>query len=153
MWWKVLWAKIGLGLLFTAIFFVLLWVNLFIAERLAGRAALAGPPEDIAARWRQMSGRRRFLIRTAVGADPGLHGGGAAVSGQWESWLFFVNATDFGLEDPQFGRDIGFYVFRLPFFNFPQLGVCGDPGHVHLHGDLALPSTGPSGSRPGKAAG
>ena len=117
VWWKVLWAKIGLGLLFTAIFFVLLWVNLFIAERLAGRAAPAGPPEDIAARWRQMSGRRRGLIRIAVALILAFMVG-AGVSGQWESWLFFVNATDFGLEDPQFGRDIGFYVFRLPFFNF-----------------------------------
>lgn len=43
VWWKVLWAKIGLGLLFTAIFFVLLWVNLFIAERLAARATPTGP--------------------------------------------------------------------------------------------------------------
>ena len=106
VWWKVLWAKIGLGLLFTAIFFVLLWVNLFIAERLAARAAAAGPAEDIAARWRQMSGRRRGLIRTAVALILALMVG-AGVSGQWESWLFFINATDFGLEDPQLTTIVG----------------------------------------------
>ena len=35
VWTSVLWAKIGLGLLFTAIFFIALWLNLFIADRLA----------------------------------------------------------------------------------------------------------------------
>ena len=115
--WKVLWAKIGLGLLFTAIFFLLLWVNLFIAERLAGKSQLPGPPEDVAARWRQMTGRRRGLVRIGVSLILALMVG-AGVSGRWEEWLFFINATDFGLADPQFGRDVGFYVFRLPFLSF-----------------------------------
>lgn len=35
-------------------------------------------------------------------------------AGQWESFLLFLNSVPFGLEDPVFGRDIGFYVFRLP---------------------------------------
>ncbi|WP_419842749.1 UPF0182 family protein [Candidatus Poriferisodalis sp.] len=117
VWWKVLWAKIGLGLLFTAIFFVLAWVNLFIAERLAARAASAEPLEDVASRWRQLSRRSRALIRLGVALILAFMVG-SGVSGQWESWLFFINATDFGLADPQFGRDVGFYVFRLPFINF-----------------------------------
>ncbi|WP_423915763.1 UPF0182 family protein [Candidatus Poriferisodalis sp.] len=117
VWWKVLWAKIGLGLLFTAIFFVLLWVNLFIAERMAAKSAPPGPPEDIAARWRQMSRRRRGLIRIAVALILAFMVG-SGVSGQWQAWLFFINSTEFGLTDPQFGRDVGFYIFRLPFFNF-----------------------------------
>ncbi len=33
---------------------------------------------------------------------------------QWESLLLFLNSVPFGLQDPLFGRDIGFYVFRLP---------------------------------------
>src|SRR5215218_8466797 len=33
---------------------------------------------------------------------------------QWESWLFFLNATPFGRTDPILGRDIGFYLFTLP---------------------------------------
>jgi uncharacterized membrane protein (UPF0182 family) len=32
----------------------------------------------------------------------------------WEASLLFFNAVPFGLEDPLFSRDIGFYVFRLP---------------------------------------
>ncbi len=35
-------------------------------------------------------------------------------AGQWESFLLFFNSVPFGVEDPQFGRDIGFYIFQLP---------------------------------------
>jgi uncharacterized protein len=34
--------------------------------------------------------------------------------GQWEAWLYFLNATPFGQPDPILGRDIGFYIFTLP---------------------------------------
>ena len=32
----------------------------------------------------------------------------------WELFLLFFNPTPFHLADPQFGLDLGFYVFRLP---------------------------------------
>jgi uncharacterized membrane protein (UPF0182 family) len=35
-------------------------------------------------------------------------------AGRWESLLLFFNSVPFGINDPLFGRDIGFYVFRLP---------------------------------------
>ena len=35
-------------------------------------------------------------------------------AGQWESLLLFFNSVPFGIADPLFGRDIGFYVFQLP---------------------------------------
>jgi uncharacterized membrane protein (UPF0182 family) len=34
---------------------------------------------------------------------------------QWERSSLFLNSTALGLTDPQFGLDIGFYLFRLPF--------------------------------------
>ena len=43
---------------------------------------------------------------------------GAGVSSEWNSWILFTHARDFGIEDPQFDTDIGFYVFRLPFLTF-----------------------------------
>jgi uncharacterized membrane protein (UPF0182 family) len=36
-------------------------------------------------------------------------------SGRWETWLSFLHAQPFGEIDPLLGRDIGFYVFTLPF--------------------------------------
>jgi uncharacterized membrane protein (UPF0182 family) len=39
-------------------------------------------------------------------------------SSQWETWLAWRNAVPFGQADPVLGRDAGFYVFSLPFFEF-----------------------------------
>ena len=38
-------------------------------------------------------------------------------AGLWESLLLFFNSGPFGIQDPVFGRDIGFYIFRLPILN------------------------------------
>jgi uncharacterized protein len=35
---------------------------------------------------------------------------------KWEQFLLFLNPTPYNLIDPQFGFDVGFYVFRLPAF-------------------------------------
>ena len=43
---------------------------------------------------------------------------GTIASGQWELILQYLNAEQFGVEDPQFGRDIGFYVFSLDALQF-----------------------------------
>ena len=117
VWWKVLWAKIGLGALFTSIFLVLLWVNLFLAERMAPKRRPPGPEEEVVVKWHQAIGRRRWQVRLAVSFLLALLVG-AGVSGRWQEWLFFVNPVDFGVEDQQFGRDAGFYVFQLPFLEF-----------------------------------
>ena len=37
-------------------------------------------------------------------------------SSRWETWLAWRNAVSFGQPDPILGRDAGFYVFSLPFF-------------------------------------
>ena len=44
----------------------------------------------------------------------------SALSGsdQWDNFLKFFNASPFGVQDPLFQRDIGFYVFQLPFLQY-----------------------------------
>ena len=49
VWAGVLWAKGSLALLFGLMFFVLLWVNLVVAARLAPTLPLPGPEEDVIA--------------------------------------------------------------------------------------------------------
>ncbi len=41
---------------------------------------------------------------------------GMAGTRLWESWLLYTNATDFGVTDPQFGKDVAFFMFTLPFW-------------------------------------
>ena len=113
----VLGARVALGTIFTAIFFVLLYVNLLIADRLAPSFRPAGPEEEVIERYRELIGGRTTLVRFVVAALFAIIAG-AGVAGQWESWILFTNAQDFGVVDPQFGEDVGFYVFRLPFLSF-----------------------------------
>ncbi|CCO07108.1 UPF0182 family protein [Desulforamulus hydrothermalis] len=40
----------------------------------------------------------------------------ATVTGQWTTVLKFVQQTAFGVADPIFNKDIGFYIFSLPFY-------------------------------------
>lgn len=42
--------------------------------------------------------------------------GGTSATSLWTSWLLFKNSTDFGVKDPQFGMDVSFFAFRLPFW-------------------------------------
>ena len=41
---------------------------------------------------------------------------GVSASSRWEGALAWLNRTPFGSADPQFGFDIGFFVFELPFY-------------------------------------
>ena len=43
--------------------------------------------------------------------------------GQWDTYLRFRFGGSFGLSDPVFGIDIGFYLFRLPFYQLLQGGL------------------------------
>jgi hypothetical protein len=43
-----------------------------------------------------------------------------SVSGQWDTFLRFRYGNSFGVADPLFGIDLGFYVFRLPFYELLQ---------------------------------
>jgi uncharacterized membrane protein (UPF0182 family) len=58
------------------------------------------------------------LRRLAIYGIPiilGLFGGGSA-SSRWQTVLEYLNRTSFGQKDPQFGFDVSFYVFDLPFW-------------------------------------
>jgi uncharacterized protein len=43
---------------------------------------------------------------------------GVFFSSGWETVLKFSNATPFGITDPIFNQDIGFYVFELPYYKY-----------------------------------
>jgi len=45
---------------------------------------------------------------------------GVALSSSWEIILLWYNGMPFNIEDAQFGRDLSFYMFDLPFIRFIQ---------------------------------
>src|SRR3979409_456537 len=66
VWRGVLGTKLTLAFVFIAIFFALLWFNLFIADRIAPKFRPAGPEEELIERYHELVGRR-----TGFGARPG----------------------------------------------------------------------------------
>ena len=117
IWTGILGAQIALSVIFIAIFFVLAWVNLVIADRIAPALRPPGPEEELLVRWHETVGRRNGLIRFAIAGFFALVAGAGAAA-QWNEWLLFTNPIDFDQLDPVFNRDLAFYVFRLPFLTF-----------------------------------
>jgi uncharacterized membrane protein (UPF0182 family) len=117
VWQGVLGAKLALAILFTVGFFLLMLANLTIADRLAPPFRPAGPEDEFLERYHDLVGGRAGWVRASVALLLALIAG-PPVAGEWKSWLLFTNGGDFGVDDPQFGMDIGFYVFKLPFLSF-----------------------------------
>ena len=100
-------------------------------------------------RYRQAIEPRRVLWLAIAGGVPGLIAG-AVAQGGWNTWLQFRNATSFGVTDPQFGKDLSFFVFDYPFYR-SVLGLgfatvllallCSLITH-HLYGGLRLQTPG-----------
>ena len=117
VWRGLLVAKTIPTVVFTAVFFLLILANLIIADRLAPPFRPAGPEEELVERYRQVVGPYAGRVRLGVAAFLALIAGGGLTS-QWEEWILFRNRVDFGASDAQFGTDIGFYVFTMPFLRF-----------------------------------
>ena len=107
VWRGVLGARIALSVIFTGAFFVLMWLNLVIADRMAPPFRPAGPEEEFIERYHEIVGGRLGLVRAVVSVVLALIVG-TGVSGEWNSWLLFTHSQSFGVKDPQFNMDVGF---------------------------------------------
>jgi uncharacterized membrane protein (UPF0182 family) len=54
-----------------------------------------------------------LLVSTLFGLFAGL-----SASARWRTWLLWRNGQHFGVEDPQFHKDISYFVFTYPFQRF-----------------------------------
>ena len=123
--WKLLSVKLTLFALAFAIVFLYSWINL--------RVAFRNHPHD---------GRRSqvgIVYSNGGSPVPPVYGTvvpivcsfflalifGLIYYYQWDTYLRFRWGGPFGLTDPIFGRDIGFYLFRYPFYKMIQNGLVG----------------------------
>ncbi len=116
--WSTLFAiKLGLFASFGAVFFVLLWVNLVLCDRFAAAAPSLDPEDELVRRYQHAI--RPYAGRVYVGVAFVLALITASGTiGQWNNWILFTHGVSFGIKDPQFHKDIGFFVFKLPFLSF-----------------------------------
>ena len=117
VWTEMLVYRVVLSVIFIVLFFLLLYSNLAIADRLAPQTRPPGPEEELLRHYHDAVGHRRRLVSVVLAGLFALIVGGST-GGEWQKAMLFFNSVDFGIEDPQFGYDIGFYVFRLPFIQF-----------------------------------
>jgi uncharacterized membrane protein (UPF0182 family) len=115
VWSTVLTTKITLFIFFGLITSLFITTNIYLAFKSRPIYVPVSIEADNLERYRgQLEPIRRWvLIAIAVGF---FYFSGTSGMGLWESWLQFKNATPFGVKDSQFGLDISFFVFKLPFY-------------------------------------
>ncbi|MFQ5961491.1 MAG: UPF0182 family protein, partial [Candidatus Methylomirabilales bacterium] len=110
---KTLTIKVFLGLVFGVLFFLLLYINIRLAARLPKGVTFPQTQTQADLPSPEMLDPliKRLLLPVTL-----LLGFMAApqAAAQWKSFLLFFNAVPFGIPDPLFDHDIGYYLFRLP---------------------------------------
>ena len=92
-------------------------LNLWIAYRFRPAFRGLSPEQQSLERYRiSLDPYRRWII-VGLGLVVGFMAGSSAMT-QWQEWLLFRNSVPFGETDPQFGIDLSFYTFELPFWRF-----------------------------------
>jgi uncharacterized membrane protein (UPF0182 family) len=111
----VLFLAIGLAMA------LVIAANLYLAYRLRPLLRPHSAEQATLERYRMVIQPR---IGTWIAIISGVIGFFAGLSAQsrWKDWMLFQNAQPFGVKDPEFKVDIGFYVFDYPLWRY-LLGV------------------------------
>ena len=109
-----LYAKVGTGALFAAVLFVFALINLLVANK--GALPAAAPAIAFGSIRLNRDQLQRFVLPLGIVVCAVL----AFLAGQWgatqwERLLLFTHRATVGTVDPIIGKDLGFYLFSLPF--------------------------------------
>ncbi|MCU0581740.1 MAG: UPF0182 family protein [Syntrophales bacterium] len=112
--WVTLLAKLTVGCIIGAIFLVLFGGNLYLAEKIARKNNYSDYMGTQIPSL-QLIGERSLVPLIAVVSVIVSVFMGMSAAVQWKEYLLFLQGLPFGLPDPLYQKDIGFYVFHLPF--------------------------------------
>ena len=110
-------TRIGLFAAFGLVMAALVGGNAVLAYRLRSQTRLGPPTSPLLERYRELLDARLVWVVLAVAVLVGLFAGGAG-AGQVDTFLAWRNGTPFGVTDPKFGLDVGFFVFDYPWWRF-----------------------------------
>ncbi|MEX0874226.1 MAG: UPF0182 family protein [Actinomycetota bacterium] len=113
--WKILWTRVGVGVVGGAGAALLVFANLEVARRAAPHYRFVTPGTDIAEQYRSAFRPYARLANIGLALVVGFFTG-ISTSATWERFLLWRNAKPFGVTAPApFGQDASFYVFGMPF--------------------------------------
>ena len=104
--------EVGLGILVAVVSFFFLFTCWRRARKIALRDTFASYDSPLT---QPVAGFAIAGISGIVAIANGLE-----ARTQWETLWRFIRAVSFDRADPIFGNDVGFYIFRLPFYSFLQ---------------------------------
>ncbi len=110
-------TRLGLFGSFGLLMAAVVAANAAVAYRLRPRVRGAGPASPLLERYREVLEQRLVWVIIGLGVVVGVFAG-ATASGQVFSYLAWRNSTPFGITDPVFNLDIGFFVFDYPWWRF-----------------------------------
>jgi len=120
--WKILLTKGAVMLFFAAAFFILSFINLSFARRFApefqveiSQDEFERPEIQLYKSLQNIQVNKKFVFWFSLIVALFM---GFSESSSWEKILIYLNRTSFGINDPIFNKDIGFYMFGLPFWEF-----------------------------------
>ena len=114
---KLFWTRTGLFLVFGVLMAAAVGANMYLAHRFRPFFRPDSPEQAGLERYRDAVLPVRGWLLAGVSAVIGLFSGTAA-AGEWRTYLLWANRTDFGRTDLFFRKDIGFYVFELPWLHY-----------------------------------
>ena len=117
VWSTLFFSKVLLGGVGVLVAFGILWVNLWVVDRLSPRFRVMSysPEEELVVRVQEWIEPRITGLRLLVSAGFALLIG-VGTSSWWEDALLFLNGGTFGISDPIHNTDVSFYVFRMPIY-------------------------------------
>jgi len=130
--WRLRLAEVAMFAVAFVPVFVYVLLNLLVLARLADLESLlrGGSPAGMSQSWPNhsrpgvaQSNPQRLTPLLILGSAATAAIFGFACSGEWDRFLRLVWAQDFGTSDPIYLRDIGFYLFVLPFLNLVQISL------------------------------
>ncbi len=116
----MLWTRLIVFAVFFFLFLLLAMLNIYIARRIGNfTRAIYEPGKFDPLKMLHISGDSMlagyawslYLLGFALIM-------GLSSVGQWQSFLLYLHAAPFGVTDPVFGKDVGFFVFNLPVYTF-----------------------------------
>ena len=113
----LIWTKVGLFIVFGALMGVAVGVNMFLAYRFRPLFRPSSPEQTGLDRYRDAVTPIRTWLLIGASLVIGLFAGASAM-GEWRTYLLWRNAQPFGAKDAQFDKDIGYYVFHLPWQHY-----------------------------------